>query len=108
MEEEKQQKTSPEIGLIDIEGYVYQLKREGVGTLVQISKGDYLILRVYREKKRKPIPTIIHYMIGQAAKCWEEDHTSKIQELEKWVEKWKYAVSLYYKKYGPLKMPRPE
>ena len=102
MEDEKQQETS----LIDIEGYVYQVKREDTGSRIRISKGDYLILRVYREKKRKPIPTIIHCMIGQAAKCWLEKHTERIEELESQAAVLEHIVKLYYQRYGPLRVIR--
>ena len=79
MGDENPRGISTEISPIDREGYIHQVKREDTGSRIRISKGDYLILRVYREKKRKPIPTIIHCMIGQAAKCWLEDHDSKIR-----------------------------
>ena len=108
MEEEKQQETSPETGLIDIEGYVYQVKRGDTGSLIRISKGDYIILKVYKEHKRKPVVTVLHCMIGQATKCWEEDHASKIKELEKEVEGWSFAALKYFEKYEPLRIPKPK
>ncbi len=95
-------------GIINIEGYIYRVSAKDVATQIKISKGDYLILKLYKEKKKKPFATIIHCMIGQAAKCWAEDHASKIRELEEWVEKWRYTTSLYYEKYGPLRMPKPQ
>jgi len=45
MEEEKQQKTSLGIGLIDIEGYVYQVNRENIGSLVRVSKPIQIVKR---------------------------------------------------------------
>jgi len=102
MGDENQQGISP----INVEGFVYQVKRGDTGIRVRISKGDYLILRVYRENKRKPIPTIIHCMIGQAAKCWEEKHTLKIEELESQAALLAHIVKLYYQKYGPLRVIR--
>ena len=95
MEDEKQPQTSH----IDVPGFIYQVKKEDTGSQIRVSKGDYIILRVYKEQKRKPVVTVLHCMIGQAAKCWLEDHDSKIRELEEWVEKWKYTTGLYYAKF---------
>ena len=107
MEDEKQKATSPEASFINVEGYVYQVRRGDIGSRIRISKDDYLTLKVYRENKRKPIPTVLHCMIGQAAKCWEEDHASKIHLLEEELEGWKRAALLYLRKYGKLKEPPP-
>ena len=96
-------------GIIDIEGYIYRVTQKDVATQIKISKGDYLILKLYKEQKRKPFATIIHCMIGQAAKCWVEDHASKLQELDETkleLEKWRDIALIYYKKYGPLRVIR--
>ena len=67
MEDKKHPETSPETGLIDIKGYVHQVKKEDTGSQIRVSKGGYIILRVYKEQKRKPVVTVLHCMIGQAA-----------------------------------------
>jgi len=93
-------------GIINIEGYIYRVSAKDVATQIKISKGDYLILKLYKEKKKKPFATIIHCMIGQAAKCWLEKHTERMEELESQAAVLEHIVKLYYQRYGPLRVIR--
>ena len=93
-------------GIIDIEGYIYRVTQKDVATQIKISKGDYLILKIYKEQKKKPFATIIHCMIGQAAKCWLEKHTERMEELESQAAQLEHIVKLYYQRYGPLRVIR--
>ena len=55
-------------------GYVYQVSEQGRATMVRISAEDDILVLSYREVHKKPRTTIIHLMIGQATKCYEEQH----------------------------------
>ena len=40
------------------------------------------MIGIYREIYKKPLTTVLHVMIGTAAKCWEENHVEKMEELK--------------------------
>ena len=42
---------------------------------------DHLIIKGVSANKRKPITTVLHCMIGQSVKCWEERHEFVINSL---------------------------
>lgn len=86
-------------------GYVYQVPDTNLGAAVRISAEDDILVLAYRERHKKPRTTIVHLMIGQATKCWEEKHDEKIIELNELREKLRAAeliMALYHKQYGPL------
>ena len=79
---------------------------------MRIAEGDYNIITVYRNLYNKPRTTILHEMIGTAAKCWEEKHDEQLKELREWKNKTEdyelmaRIVELYKQKYGPLRVIR--
>ena len=86
-------------------GYVYQVPDSNLGAQVRVSVEDNILVSAYREANKKPRSTIIHLMIGQATKCWEEKHDEKISELEELQLKLlvaEHIMELYKQKYGPL------
>jgi len=86
-------------------GYVYQVPNSNLSAQPRISVEDNILVSSYREVHKKPLSTIIHLMIGQATKCWEEKHDEKIIELNELREKLiaaEFIMALYHKKYGPL------
>jgi len=90
-------------------GYVYQVPNSNLVAQARISAEDGILVFSYREVHKKPITTIIHLMIGQATKCWEEKHDEKIIELNELREKLiaaEFIMALYHKKYGPLHVKR--
>ena len=90
-------------------GYVYQVPNSNLAAQARISAEDGILVFAYREVHKKPLTTIIHLMIGQATKCWEEKHDEKIIELNELREKLiaaEFIMALYHKKYGPLHVKR--
>jgi len=86
-------------------GYVYQVPDKNRAAMVRISVEDNIFVSSYREVHKKPRTTIIHLMIGQATKCWEEKHDEKLRELEELQLKLlaaEHIMELYKQKYGPL------
>jgi len=86
-------------------GYVYQVPNSNLAAQARISVEDNILVLAYREVHKKPLTTIIHLMIGQATKCWEEKHDEKLKELEELQEKLiaaEFIMALYHKQYGPL------
>ncbi len=94
---------------LEAPGYIYQVTKQGKYKTLRISEDDYGILDIYHNLYKKPRTTILHEMIGAAAKCWVEKHVEQIEELTKRVEETAdyervaYALFLYNEKYGPLK-----
>jgi len=91
--------------ILDVEGYNYRINKDDVGTQLNISKGDLIILKIYRDRKNKTMTTLLHAFLGLGIKCYEEKHDQKIIELNELREKLMAAeliMALYHKKYGPL------
>lgn len=104
-----ERRTIPFHELLKEPGYVYQVPDTTLATTVRISAEDNILVLAYRERHKKPRTTIIHLMIGQATKCWEEKHDAKmreLQELQERVTKAEFIMALYHKKYGPLHVRR--
>ena len=86
-------------------GYVYQVPDTNLAATVRISAEDDILVLAFREAHKKPRTTIVHLMIGQAIKCWEEKHDEKVRELEELQLKLlaaEHIMELYKQKYGPL------
>ena len=88
--------------------YVLRLKRKDISTVVSIGSGDLDILKAYKGHLNIPMRSVVHYMIGTAAKCWEEKHVTYIQELEKRNRILAEIVATYLEKYGPIRPKSPE
>ncbi|MFC2003717.1 hypothetical protein ACFLV4_07255 [Chloroflexota bacterium] len=93
-------------------GYVFRVTAQGKSRSMRISEGDYDIISVYSDSYGKPRTTILHEMIGTAAKCWEEKHDEQLPELQEWRDKtmdyelMARIIELYHKKYDPLHVMR--
>ena len=95
--------------ILDVEGYNYRINKDDVGTQLNISKGDLIILKIYREQKNKTMTTLLHAFLGLGIKCYEEKHDQKVielKELRERVTKAEFIVALYLNKYGPLRVKR--
>jgi len=84
-------------------GYRYVLTRSGVYRKIGISEGDHKILTIYAHLYGIPRTTLLHEMIGCAAKCWEEKHVQTIKELEEHNKTLLTIVIAYLRKYGTIK-----
>ncbi len=86
-------------------GYVYQVPDKNRAAMVRISVEDDILVLAFREAHKKPRTTIIHLMIGQATKCWDEKHDEKLRELKELRLKLlaaEHIMALYNQKFGPL------
>ena len=83
--------------------YVHRLKRKDISTVVSIGSGDLHILKAYKGHLNIPMRSVLHYMIGTAAKCWEEKHVTYIQELKEKDRILAKIVATYLEKYGRIR-----
>ena len=83
--------------------YVYRVPKDQIGTHIAISKGDNEIIRMYKDVFRRPMIAVLHAMIGQSAKCWEEKHEKVIENLQERVRIQAKIIVAYLNKYGPIK-----
>ena len=96
----------------DSSGYVFRVTTQGKSKSMRITEGDYTIISIYGDRYNKPRTTILHEMIGTAAKCWEEKHNERLPELQEWKDKTKdyelmaRIIELYHQKYGRLHVMR--
>ncbi len=84
------------------ESATYALPDKDVATAVMIGKGDRLILKTYKNLLRRPMRAVLHAMIGQSVKCWEEKHDEYIEMLEERQRIQLRIVLAYLRKYGPI------
>jgi len=84
------------------ESYVHRIKRQDAATNVDISAGDLDILRAYKEHLNIPMRSVLHYMIGTAAKCWEEKHYQIMKNMRERIRVQAKIIVAYIHKYGPV------
>ena len=82
--------------------YVYQVPRDQIGAHITVSKGDHEIIRMYKDVFRRPMIAVLHAMVGQSAKCWEEKHEKVIENLQERVRIQAKIIVAYLNKYGPI------
>ena len=82
--------------------YVHRLKRKDISTVVSIGSGDLDILKAYKEHLNIPMRSVLHYMIGTAAKCWEEKHDQTMKSMLERIRVQAKIIVAYIKKYGPV------
>ena len=84
------------------ESYVHRIKRREMAAQVAISAGDYDILRAYKGHLNVPMRSVLHYMIGTAAKCWEEKHDETMRSMLERIRIQAKIIVAYIHKYGPV------
>lgn len=97
------------ISKLDEYGYNFRIAKGEVGTQINISKGDLLLLDSFREGKKKTLTTLVHVFLGHGMKCYLEKHDeqlAKMQFLEEQKRRADFIIALYNKKYGPLRVRR--
>ena len=92
--------------ILDIEHYNYGMTKDNYGCSVKVSKPDIIIIKAWAELKKKTNQTVLHAMIGQATKCWDEKHEFMITDMEERAVAAEHVVGLYFKRYGPLRVVR--
>ena len=88
--------------LLDNPEYYHHVKRGTDRKHLRLDNKDHLIIKAVSSNKSKPITTVLHCMIGQSFKCWEEKHEFAIQELLTEVVGLRHILRLYRDKYGKL------
>ena len=92
----------------EVPGYVYRVTKQRKSKSMRVSEEDYTIITIYYNLYKKPRTTVLHEMIGAAAKYWEEKHEEKIKQLQEWKDKTAdydilaKILHLYVQKYGRL------
>ncbi len=89
------------------EQYVYRLTRDQVETRIAISKGDKEVIKMYKNLFKRPLVAVLHWMIGQSAKCWEEKHEEVIRNLQERGRIQAKIILAYLHKYGPITKKTP-
>ena len=89
----------------EISYYVYRLRKEDIGTLIPVGKGDHNILIMYKSIDKMPMVAVLHHLIGFGAKCREEKHVQVIKDLEERLRIATTIATAYLRKYGKI---RPE
>jgi len=84
-------------------GNRFVLPRSGVYRKIGVSEEDYTILTIYANKFGVPRTTMLHDMVGYAAKCWEEQHEQTIKALKERIKTQARIIVAYLEKYGRIK-----
>ena len=87
--------------------YVYRVGRDQFRAHIPISGADDKIIHMYKDVFRRPLIHVIHAMIGQSAKCWEEKHEQTIQDLNERTRTQARITLAYLNKYGPITKKTP-
>ena len=82
--------------------YVHRIKRQDLAAEIAISAGDFDILRAYKEHLNIPMRSVLHYMIGTAAKCWEEKHDETMKNMLERIRVQAKIIVAYIHKYGAV------
>ncbi len=82
--------------------YYHQIKATTSKKQLRLDNGDHLIIKCVSVNKNKPITTVLHCMIGQSVKCWDEKHEFVINNLLDEVVALRHILRLYREKYGKL------
>lgn len=88
--------------ILEVEHYVYRIAPDNYGTNMKISEPDLFLIKAWAKKKKKTLQTVLHAMVGQATKCWDEKHEFQITDMEERAVAAEHVVGLYFKRYGPL------
>ncbi len=83
--------------------YVYRVPRDHKRAIIAISDDDKEIVLMYKNIFKRPLIAVIHWMIGQSAKCWEEEHEEVIRNLQERARIQARIILAYLHKYGPIK-----
>ena len=82
--------------------YVHRIKRQDLAAEIATSAGDLDILRAYKEHLNLPMRSVLHYMIGTAAKCWEEKHDETMKNMLERIRVQAKIIVAYIHKYGAV------
>ena len=88
--------------LLDNPDYYHHVKDTINNKHLRIDNDDHSIIKNLSTNKKKPITTVLHYMIGQSVKCWEEKHEFVINTLLDEVLALRHIAELYHERYGKL------
>ena len=83
------------------------MARDQIATHIPVSRGDQQIIRMYKDVFRRPMIAVLHAMVGQSAKCWEEKHDETIRTLNERLRIQARIILAYLNKYGPITEKTP-
>jgi hypothetical protein len=86
---------------------MYLLRRKDIAGKIDIGTGDKTIINIQKHIKKKSSRAVLHDMVGQSVKCWDEQHEQTIKHLEERVRILATIVIAYLRKYGPIRRKRP-
>ena len=81
----------------------YSLKHSNIASYIAVGQGDLKILWMYKHLFKKPMLAVLHYMVGTAARCWEERHVRKIKEMEERLRINEEIIKAYIRKFGRIR-----
>ena len=90
------------IDLLNNPDYYHHIEAVPNKKQLRLDNVDHLIIKGISVNKKKPITTVLHCMIGQSVKCWNEQHEFVINNLLDEVLALRHITRLYREKYGRL------
>jgi len=85
---------------------VYLLRKSDIAGKIDIGTGDKTIINIRKYMKKKSSRAVLHDMVGQSMKCWDEQHEQTIKDLEERVRILATIVIAYLRKFGPIRRQR--
>ena len=103
MATENKEEQSVKLGYIDLlDNPDYYHHKKDTKNHLRLDNVDHSIISGVSSNKNKPITTVLHCMIGQSVKCWEERHEFVINTLLDEVLALRHIAGLYRERYGRL------
>ena len=90
------------IDLLNNPDYYHHIEATANKKQLRLDNVDHSIISSVSGNKNKPITTILHCMIGQSVKCWDEQHEFVINTLLDEVLSLRHIVCLYRERFGRL------
>ena len=94
------------IDLLNNPDYYHHIKDTANQKRLRLDNVDHSIICGVSANKDKPITTVLHCMIGQSVKCWNERHEFVINTLLDEVLSLRHILRLYREKHGKLPVVR--
>ncbi len=61
---------------------VYLLHKSDIAGTIDIGTGDKTIINIQKHMGKKSSRAVLHDMVGQSIKCWDEQHEQTIKDLK--------------------------
>ena len=90
------------VDFLDNPDYHHHISNTTSQKRLRLDNVDHSIIKCVGANKQKPITTVLHCMIGQSVKCWDERHEFVISALLDEVLELRHIAGLYRERYGRL------